>query len=93
MPTAVKLPRHGGAMREVVEFLHRKRVHVGAQADGAPAIAASQGPDHAGSGEALMHLDAPVAQLLCDHRRGAAFLERGLGMRVEVAPPGRHVVM
>ena len=50
-------------------------------------------PDHAGLGEALMHLDAPAAQSLGDQGGGAMLLECRLRMRVEVAPPGRHLVM
>ena len=74
------------------EFLHWQRVHVGAQPDGG-AAAALQRPHHAGLGEALVHVDAPAAQALGDESGGAVLLERGLRMRVEVAPPRRHLVM
>ena len=43
---------------ELVGLVHVERVHVGAQADRAPGLARPQRADHAGLGQAAMHLDA-----------------------------------
>ena len=49
-------------------------------------------PDHAGARHAGDDLiDAERFQLLLHHRRGAEFLHRQLGMRVQVAAPLGHV--
>ena len=71
---AVEFAGNAGAVREIVEFLHRQRVHVGAQPDGG-AVAALQRPHHAGFGEALVHVDAPAAHPLGDESGGAALLD------------------
>src|SRR3546814_7295677 len=64
-------------------------VHIGAQADGAagPVALAVQHPDDAGGGEAAVHLDAELGQLLGHEVGGAQLLESGLGVGVDVAAP------
>ena len=72
----------------------RQRVHVRAQADRAAAGSRPEHADHAGRGDAGVDLvEAEAAQLLGDQRRGAGLLEAELRMGMEVAAPGRHLVV
>ena len=81
---------------EVVALVDVQRVEVGPQTDG-PAVAvrpnAVQHADDAGGGEPGVDLDTERLELLDDHGRGALFLERGLGVGVDVAPPRLQVVV
>jgi hypothetical protein len=66
-------------------FLHRQRVHVGAQPDPLAAVAfALEYADHAGAANAAVHLDAPLRELFGDNAGGADFLEADLGVRVQI---------
>ena len=50
--------------------------------------------DHAGLGHTRVHLvEAEAAQLVGDEGGGAPLLETELGMRVQIAAPGRHLVL
>ena len=75
-------------MREGIEFLHRQRIHVGAQAHSAPAgtaVAPVHDAHHAGLAHAAMKGNAPLREL-CGHEVGGAhFLETQLGVGVDVA--------
>jgi hypothetical protein len=73
------------AVREVVLLLQRQRVQVGAQADGALAVAAAQHADDAGAGDAGVHLEAPFAQLVGHDLRGAVLLEAEFRVGMDVA--------
>src|SRR5207237_1619968 len=73
---------------ERVELLHRQRVHVGAQADGAIARAVLYDPDHARLAQAAVDGDPPFGELRRDHVGGAVLFEAELGMRVDVPPDG-----
>src|SRR3546814_12762094 len=83
------------AVVEAVELLDMQGVHIGAQADGAagPVALAVQHPDDAGGGEAAVHLDAELGQLLGHEVGGAQLLESGLGVGVDVAAPALHLVV
>ncbi len=81
------------AVVELVQLLHGQRVHIGAQADQALAgLATLEQTDDAGAGQAPVHLDPPVGELLGDHIGGAVLLEGDLGMAVDVPAPGLHVL-
>ena len=73
---------------EAVHLVHRQAIHVRAQRDAAAAagLLAADDADHAGLGDAAMHLDAPGGQLVGDQARGAVLFEGELGVRVDVAP-------
>ena len=72
------------AIRKVVGFDDRQRVHVGAQTDRGLAIAGAQHADHACGTDAAMHLDAPFLQLTRDEIGGAMLLqpELRIGMNI-----------
>ena len=76
------------AIRDVVQFLDRQGIHVGAQADGAVAGAVAQHAHHAGDADAAMHLDAPGFELAGDDLGGAMFGHAEFGMGVEILPDG-----
>ena len=78
---------------ELVGLVHVERVHVGAQADRPLRVARAQHADHAGLGQAAMHLDAERFQLVGDDVGGPHFLEGRLGMTVNVMPPSGHVLV
>ena len=77
-----------GLVAEAVHFVDGQGVHVGAHADGARAAAAGQFADHPRLGKAAVHLNAPGFEFCGDDARRAQFLERGLGVGVDVAPDG-----
>ena len=81
------------AMGEFVLFVDRKCIHVGAQADGAGAGAGLEPADHAGRGEAAMHLDAVGLEFTRHDVRGAGLLEAELGVGVDVAADFGQIVM
>src|SRR3954470_2114478 len=72
------------AIFNTVALLHRQRVHIGPQSDGAVAtgrlVTAADHADDAGTAEAAMHLDAPLRQPLRYQRAGALLLEANLRM-------------
>ena len=89
VPAGVHLAVVLAGVLEGVELGHRQRVHVGAQADGAAALAAVapvHDAHHAGGAHAAVHGDAPFRQLFRHQVGGALFLEAEFGMRVDVAP-------
>ncbi len=83
------LPLVFRAVRKAVEFGQRQRVHVGAQADGAGAAAAGQPGDHAGAGQAAMHLDADGLELGGDDIGGALLVKSQFRVGMDVAADGR----
>ena len=80
------------AMVEGVEFVHRERIHVGAQADGARIVADPDGADDAGLADTRRYLQAPLLQLLRHDGAGPLLLEAEFGMGVDVAPDGGQLV-
>jgi len=62
-------------------------IHVGAQADRAAAVAGFQRADHAGATDAALHLDAQQLEHAGDVVGGAALVEAGLGVAVQVVAP------
>ncbi len=94
MAAGVHAARVLGAVREAVLLHDVERVHVGPQADrAARPLAALDGADHTGSGQAAMDLDAEGGELLCDELGGRVLLEGGLGVGMEVVAPSGHVRM
>jgi hypothetical protein len=63
MPAGVHRALIAAAIRDVVGFGDRQRVHVGAQPDRALAVAGAQHADHAGAADRAMHLDPPFLEL------------------------------
>ena len=85
-------------------LMNGQRVHVGTQAEAAPATATAQHAHHAGLANAGVHFVAPLFQEAGDQRRGAVFFEAqfrvGVNImadRVQVAghlvKPGQDVLM
>lgn len=67
---------------------HRKRVELGAKADGACAATAAQNTDDAGAADPFMHLvDAEGAQFLCNETRRFVFIESELRIGMDMVPP------
>jgi hypothetical protein len=70
-------------------FVHGQRIHVGAQTDGAVALAFPfQDADNTRHANAAMHFDAPCAELIGHDGRRAHLFESDLGVGVEIAPEG-----
>ena len=85
MAAAVEAAGNGRAPFQVGVFLHRQRVHVGAQANAlATAAFALEHADHAGAAEAAMYLDAPLGQFVGHDAGRPDFLEADFGMGVQV---------
>ena len=63
----------------------RQRIHVGAQSHGRAAAPVAQHADHAGSANALVHLEPDVAQRARDERGRAVLLEGEFRMGMQVA--------
>src|SRR6185312_12671085 len=96
MAAGVHLSRNSRLVRQVVRFLDRKRIHVGAQANGLAghALLAPDNADHAGAPEAGHDLVAAERlELLCDGPRRAVHVVLQLGMHVQIAPPLGNVGM
>ena len=85
---ALGLGREG----QVHLFLHRQRVHVGAQHH-RTGLAALEHGDHAGHGHAGLHLHAQRAQMVGHQLGGARFLVAQFRMLVDVAAPGDELVL
>ena len=85
--------RTGGRISDVVLLFDRQRVHVGAERDRALAASRAQSADHAGAGDAAMHLDPELLELRGDEIRGAMLLESQLRMGVQIMPPRDHVLV
>ena len=95
VPAAVHAARDARAIGRIAEFLDRQCVHVGPQADAAAAGrgTAVQHADHAGAAHVAVHLDAERLQEGGDACGRAFLLEAEFGMRVEVLPQPRQVVV
>src|SRR5947209_8617773 len=90
MAAGVHLARVGGAIRQVGLFIHRERVHVGAQPNdfsGALPLATNDA-DYAGFADAGHDLIAAEGLKFLGYAcRGPVYLEQNLGVGVHVAPP------
>ncbi len=64
---------------------HGQRIHVGADAQAAPAVAQLQLPHHAALADAGVHLEAPAFQQGGHQLAGGANLEAELGLGVDLA--------
>ena len=85
MAAGMHLPDMLRDMGEAVLLLDRQRIHIGAQANGARRIAAPERADHAGPGQAAMHLAAEFGELGGHDLGGAVFLVGQLRMGMDVA--------
>ncbi len=72
---------------EVVHLDQIERIHIGAQPDGAIALAHLQRADHTGFGQAAMHRHTEGFERRGDELGGAMLLKRGLGVHVQIMPP------
>ena len=79
-----------GRERQRVAFGHRQRVHVGADRDARAGLAALEHRDHAGGGDAGLHVQAERAQVVGDEFRCAYFAVAEFRVLVDVAAPGQH---
>ena len=86
----VHAARVAGAMGKGVGLGDRQGIHVGPQADAGLAGAGPQHPDHAGAGQAGVHLTAEAGEPFGHQGGGAVFCEGRFGMGVQVPPPGGH---
>jgi hypothetical protein len=86
-----------GRLRGIVDavlLVDVQRVHIGAQRDGAAAgLGTPERADDAGAGQAAMHVEAELLEPFGDEIRRAFFLERGLGMGVNLVPPGGEILV
>ncbi len=90
MAAGMHLPRYRGFVGPVGEFRHGERIHVGAQADRARAVADLQRANDACLAEAAVD---PEACFFEDSRHKIArplFLETEFGMSMQVAAKGRE---
>ena len=69
-----------------------QRVHIGTQPNGRP-LADRERTDHAGAGQPPVHIDTELPQALGDEILGLVLLEGGLGVGMQVPPPGGHVAV
>jgi hypothetical protein len=81
------------AVGEIGRLLDRERIHVGPQADRARRRAGAQPPDNTRAANAAMHLIPELGELLRNEIRSPVLLEPEFRMRMDVAPPIRHIIM
>ena len=93
MAAGVHAPLMARAVGEIGRLLDRQRVHVGPQPDRARRRAGAQPADDTRPADAAMYLVTELGQLLRDEIGGALLLEPEFGMRVDVAPPVRQIVV
>jgi hypothetical protein len=91
MAAGVHPTRPAAGVGNTGRFLNRQRVHVGAQADCALAIATPQHANHAMAANATMRLDPPALQQLGDDPRRARHLQPELRVGVQIAADRRQV--
>jgi hypothetical protein len=91
MAAGVHAPLMLRSVGEVVALIDRQRVHVGTQCDRPAAWeGAFERADDPGLRYAALDCDTEGLEELGHLVRSAAFLERGLGMGVQIMPPFRH---
>ena len=78
-------------MGEAVVLFHRQRIHVGAQTDGALALAALQNAHNTGAPDASHHRNTPTLQQLGHTGGRALFGKAQLRMCVQVAADGHEL--
>src|SRR5262249_21690656 len=81
---------HRGLVRNVVRFLDRQRIHVGAQPDRLPggSFTAADNPDHASAAKASHYLIATESLEFFGYGTGSSVhVEQQLGMGMQIAPP------
>ena len=92
MAAGVHLSGVLAGMGEGVELLHGQGVHVGAQTNGARAIAAFDDAHHACGAHAPVDGNSPGRELLGHHIGGALLLETQLRVGVDVSAHGGQAV-
>jgi hypothetical protein len=75
-----------GTVLDLVEFLKRQCVHVGAKGNGSSAISHAQRSNHAGACKAASYFHSRVPEKSGDHVRRALFRECQFRMGVQVPP-------
>jgi hypothetical protein len=93
MPAGVHAVCDRAAMFDVILLVHRERVHVGAQTDRPISGPPAKHADDAGHPNPAMHFDAPGLKLCGHDVAGPALFEADFGMRMEVTPPGPHLIV
>ena len=93
VPAGVHPPIVPGAVLEPRRLLDGKRVHVCPQPHRAGRVAGPERPHDAGPPDAPVDLAPELLEALRDEIRGPVLLESELGVGVDVAPPGGHLVV
>ena len=84
----------GRAVGEIVQFLDRQRVHIGAQPDRTRRIAVANGADHPGASEAAVNLAPELGEPGRDEVSGALLGKSELRMGMNIASDsGQFVVI
>ena len=81
------------AVLEIVGFVHRQAVHVGAQSNRLQRIALAQSSHQAGLAQPARHFEAPLRKLGGDDVGGPVFLVGQLGMGVDVTTDGGNLAL
>ena len=84
--------RFSGGEGQPLWLLNGKRIHVGAQGDGATRFSALQNADDAGPRHAGANFQIEAAQVIRDELRGPFLLVAELRMLVNVPPPGDQLL-
>src|SRR6056297_253784 len=93
MAAGMGTPRHGAGVIGAGQVVHRERIHVGAQANGAARCPALDHRDDARARDpGLDPVHPEFAELFHNQFRGLMAIEPKLGMRVQVSPPRGHLV-
>ena len=94
VPAGMHHARHGALEGKIVQLLDGQGVQVGAQGHfAATPLPSFQRGDEPGAGHAFAHLDACLTQPAGHVGRRVVFLERKLGMGMQVAAYGQHLVL
>lgn len=93
VPAGVHLALVRAGIRQAGLLLDGQGVHVGAQAQHARAAAQAQRAYHAGAAQAPVHRVAPLGQARGHQVAGGEFLERQLGVRMDVMAQGHHLCL
>jgi hypothetical protein len=81
------------SVRKIGRLLDRQRIHIRPETDRAGRGAGLQPADNTRPADPAKHFTPELSQLLCDKIGRPLLLEPELGMRMNIAPPVRHIVV
>jgi hypothetical protein len=93
MAAGVHFDLIGRSVGEIVQFLDRQCIHIGAQPDRRRRIAAPDSADYPGPGEPAMDLAAELGELCRDQVRGAPLREGQFRVGVDIPADRRQLVL